>query len=192
MLKINTHLVRTRKELLKKHPNMYLHQIVSTYPTDCFINIEDEAGMTDFQHNIEEFYNQYCITIQYNDSVIVSHDFIGIELWYSYIHMMSKYIREGKAVEEYGIDPIEFVLETIGGDLVRFSIRNSYDKKESVVADLPRDEFLSEMIQSAQKYYETMIRFQPKYERQYNRVAKHIKYIMEAIEGKGNGTELQG
>ncbi|MGN7470896.1 hypothetical protein [Brevibacillus sp. SAFN-007a] len=181
MLTIKTHLLRTTEELLKKFPNMHLHKIIAAYPNDCYIDMEDESGMTDFQRNIKEDYNEYCITIHYHRSTIVSSEFRGIELWYSYIHLLNKYIREGTAVEDYGIDPIEFVLETPDIHVVRFSIRNSTDKQEMVVADLPKKEFLSKMIEAATRYYETMIRYQPKYAHQYNRVAKHITYIAESI-----------
>ncbi|MBG9943308.1 hypothetical protein ABE237_06125 [Brevibacillus formosus] len=181
MFKINTYLLRPHKELVTKFPDMHMHKVIALYPDDCYINIQDSSQMENFKHNIEEDYNEYCVTISFNELNVVSFDFCGVELWYSYIHLMNDYVQHGSAVEPYGIDPIEFVLETLDSNLVQFSIRYTNDNTLIAQANLPKKEFLSALLDGAKAYYALMLKYQPNYARQYKRIAGLINNIESAV-----------
>jgi hypothetical protein len=135
------------------------HSAVKNNPSDFFIEIceinDKISASLDFD------YLEGTIYIKYRKVILLDfiHCYFVADLWYSLLNLVENVIEKGEGVAYFPDQPSEIKLTRMTKDLVLYSLITNKTFKTT----LPKYDFLIALLDGAEYFFKTLIRFNSNY-----------------------------
>ncbi|WP_121662172.1 hypothetical protein [Metabacillus litoralis] len=185
MNNIKTYLVIPRNIIDQKLGRNFEEYLVG-FPEVCYISFNQESEVKKLieEDLIDSKHLEICINIEFNNNILLDHNFKGLNLWEDIIDAVIEYQEREISEVLLGIDPniLRLTKQDEIGNL-KWEIFNEYDPADIYYSGIVNsNEYLFHLIVAAKEFYNNLKKYSIFTEIEYNESISEIVKIEENLQ----------